>query len=64
MATPPDGKIERILDVGCTIGQMTVALKERFPDIELHLLGPLQTNKAKEAIELFDVIETLDQFSK
>jgi hypothetical protein len=38
-------------------------LRERFPGIELHLIGPLQTNKAKEAIELFDVIETVDRES-
>jgi pyridoxal phosphate enzyme (YggS family) len=37
------------------------ALKERFPDLELHLIGPLQTNKAKEAVALFDVIESLDR---
>lgn len=30
-------------------------------DIELHLIGPLQTNKAEEAVKLFDVIETLDR---
>jgi pyridoxal phosphate enzyme (YggS family) len=36
-------------------------LRERYPDIELHLIGPLQTNKAKEAVALFDVIETLDR---
>jgi pyridoxal phosphate enzyme (YggS family) len=36
-------------------------LKERFPDVELHLIGPLQTNKARQAMELFDVIETLDR---
>ena len=36
-------------------------LRERFPDIELHLVGPLQTNKARDALELFDVIETLDR---
>ncbi len=35
--------------------------KERFSDIELHLIGRLQTNKVKEAITLFDVIETLDR---
>ncbi|TIT77782.1 MAG: YggS family pyridoxal phosphate-dependent enzyme, partial [Mesorhizobium sp.] len=34
------------------------ALKEAFPDIELHLIGPLQSNKAREAVALFDVIET------
>lgn len=37
------------------------ALKQRYPDIELHLVGPLQTNKVKQALELFDVIETLDR---
>ena len=37
------------------------ALRERFPDIELHLIGPLQTNKVRDALELFDVIETLDR---
>lgn len=37
------------------------ALKERYPDIELHLIGPLQTNKAKEAVGFFDVIETVDR---
>jgi hypothetical protein len=37
------------------------ALKERFPDIELHLIGPLQTNKIKEAVALFDVIQTVDR---
>ena len=36
-------------------------LKARFPDIELHLIGPLQSNKVKEAIALFDVIETVDR---
>ncbi|MBC8049712.1 MAG: YggS family pyridoxal phosphate-dependent enzyme, partial [Chitinophagales bacterium] len=29
-------------------------LRERFPDLELHLIGPLQSNKAREAVELFD----------
>ena len=37
------------------------ALKDRFPDIELHLIGPLQTNKVKEAVALFDVIESVDR---
>ena len=38
-----------------------VALKERHPDIELHLIGPLQSNKVREAVDLFDVIETVDR---
>ena len=37
------------------------ALRARFPDLELHLVGPLQTNKVMDAIGLFDVIETLDR---
>jgi pyridoxal phosphate enzyme (YggS family) len=37
------------------------ALKSDFPDIELHLIGPLQSNKAKEAVALFDVIESVDR---
>lgn len=37
------------------------ALKQAFEGVELHLIGPLQTNKVREAIALFDVIETLDR---
>lgn len=37
------------------------ALKAGFPDIELRLIGPLQSNKAREAVALFDVIETVDR---
>lgn len=37
------------------------ALRGEFPGIELHLIGPLQSNKAKEAVALFDVIETVDR---
>jgi pyridoxal phosphate enzyme (YggS family) len=36
-------------------------LKARHPDLELHLIGPLQSNKAEEAVALFDVIETVDR---
>jgi pyridoxal phosphate enzyme (YggS family) len=36
-------------------------LKSEFTGIELHLIGPLQSNKAKEAVALFDVIETVDR---
>jgi pyridoxal phosphate enzyme (YggS family) len=39
------------------------ALKEAHPDLELHLIGPLQTNKAKQAVALFDVIQTVDRES-
>jgi pyridoxal phosphate enzyme (YggS family) len=37
------------------------AMKAEFPDIELRLIGPLQSNKTKEAVALFDVIETVDR---
>ncbi len=37
------------------------ALKARYPDLRLHLIGPLQTNKVRDAVALFDVIETLDR---
>ena len=37
------------------------ALKARFPDLRLHLIGPLQTNKARDAVRLFDAIHTLDR---
>ncbi|MBV9832894.1 MAG: YggS family pyridoxal phosphate-dependent enzyme [Alphaproteobacteria bacterium] len=36
-------------------------LKTRYPDLELHLIGPLQTNKARDAVALFDVIESVDR---
>ncbi|NBJ12933.1 YggS family pyridoxal phosphate-dependent enzyme [Microvirga arsenatis] len=36
-------------------------LRERYPDVELHMIGPLQSNKAREAVELFDAIHTLDR---
>lgn len=37
------------------------ALKERFPDVELHLVGQLQSNKADDAVELFDCIHSVDR---
>jgi len=37
------------------------ALKAAHPGLELHLVGPLQTNKVEEAVKLFDVIETIDR---
>lgn len=36
-------------------------LRQKYPDIELHLIGPLQSNKVKQAVQAFDVIETLDR---
>jgi pyridoxal phosphate enzyme (YggS family) len=37
------------------------ALKDRYPDVELHLIGPLQTNKVRDAVALFDVIHSVDR---
>ncbi len=37
------------------------SLKAATPDIELHLIGPLQTNKVRDAVALFDVIQTIDR---
>ncbi len=62
--------IEAALDAGQRIfGENRVQEAEgKFPahkaaheDLVLHLIGPLQTNKAREAVQLFDVIETLDR---
>lgn len=37
------------------------ALRDAYPDLVLHLIGPLQRNKARKAVRLFDVIETVDR---
>ncbi len=37
------------------------ALKKLYPDIKLHLIGPLQTNKVADSVRLFDVIESVDR---
>jgi pyridoxal phosphate enzyme (YggS family) len=37
------------------------ALRAEYPDVELHLIGPLQSNKAKDAVALFDAIHTIDR---
>jgi pyridoxal phosphate enzyme (YggS family) len=36
-------------------------LRVRYPDLRLHLIGPLQTNKAREAVAMFDAIHSLDR---
>ena len=36
-------------------------LRAQYPDLKLHLIGPLQTNKARDAVALFDCIETVDR---
>ena len=66
----PLARVEEVLEQGHRVfGENKVqeaagkwpALRERFGPVELHLLGPLQTNKARQAMELFDVIQTLDR---
>jgi pyridoxal phosphate enzyme (YggS family) len=68
--THPAEKIRLALEAGHRVfGENRVqeadgkwpSLKEVYPDTTLHLIGPLQTNKARRAIDLFDVIETLDR---
>ncbi len=68
--TQPTDKIEKaLLDGQRIFGENRVqeaaekwpALKASFPNTELHLIGPLQSNKARQAVELFDVIQTLDR---
>ena len=39
------------------------AWRADYPDVEVHMIGPLQSNKAKQAVELFDAIHTLDRLS-
>ncbi|MCB2109137.1 MAG: class I SAM-dependent methyltransferase [Rhodobacteraceae bacterium] len=54
MPVPADGKVKRILDVGCGIGQMSMALKERFPDAEvwgLDIGGPMVRYAHLRAVE-------------
>ena len=62
-------EIEEAINSGCNIfgeNKVTEAkekwpkLKEKYPEIKLHLIGHLQSNKAKDAVKLFDVIESLD----
>jgi hypothetical protein len=63
-------RVRELLDAGQRIfGENRVqeaeekfpALKAEYPDLNLHLIGPLQTNKAREAVALFDVIESVDR---
>lgn len=37
------------------------ALRAQYPDLRLHMIGPIQTNKARDVVELFDVVETVDR---
>jgi pyridoxal phosphate enzyme (YggS family) len=66
----PDDKITEVLKAGVRVfGENRVQeaqerwtdFRAQYPDLKLHLIGPLQTNKTREAVALFDVIETLDR---
>ena len=66
----PEARIIAALEAGQrTFGENYVqealarwsARRERYPDLRLHMIGPIQTNKAREAVACFDVIETLDR---
>ncbi|MEY3004759.1 MAG: hypothetical protein RLZZ491_1935 [Pseudomonadota bacterium] len=66
---PPD-RVEAVLAAGQRIfGENRVQeaasrwppFQARFSGVTLHLIGPLQTNKARQAVEMFDVIHTLDR---
>jgi pyridoxal phosphate enzyme (YggS family) len=68
--TQPDARIDAALAAGQRVfGENRVqeaqahwaARRENVDGLELHLVGPLQTNKVKEAVALFDVIQTLDR---
>ncbi|MBP9181554.1 MAG: YggS family pyridoxal phosphate-dependent enzyme [Fuscovulum sp.] len=66
---PPE-RVEAVLEAGHRLfGENYVqeaaakwpGWRARFPGVELHMIGPLQTNKAKVAVELFDAIHTVDR---
>ena len=66
----PLARIESVLEEGHRLfGENRVqeaqgkwpALKERYDGIDLHLIGPLQTNKVRAAMDLFDTIQSLDR---
>ena len=70
--THPIERIEPLLEAGHRVfGENRVQeaqskwpkLREKFPDAELHLIGQLQSNKAAEAVDMFDVIHSLDRES-
>lgn len=66
----PDERVEAVLREGHRLfGENKVqeaagkwpGFREEFPDVEVHLLGPLQTNKARQAMGLFEAIHSLDR---
>ena len=66
----PNERVLNVLEQGHTIfGENKVqeaqgkwpAFRENFPKSKVHLIGPLQSNKVKQAVELFDAIHTVDR---
>ena len=66
----PDARVRAVLEQGHRVfGENRVqeaagkwpGFREKFDNIELHLIGPLQSNKARQAMELFDAIHVLDR---
>ncbi len=66
----PLDRVEAVLDAGHRLfGENRVqeaaakwpALRERYPGVELHLVGPLQSNKVRQALGLFDAIHSVDR---
>ena len=66
----PDARVLAALDAGQRVfGENYVqeakarwpALRARHPDVLLHMIGPVQSNKARDVVALFDVIETVDR---
>ena len=66
----PNERVLNVLEQGHTIfGENKVqeahgkwpAFRENFSNVKVHLIGPLQSNKVKQAVELFDAIHTLDR---
>ena len=66
----PDARVREVLDAGQrSFGENYVqeaaskwpAFRAAYPGVDLHMIGPLQTNKAKQAADLFDVIQSLDR---
>ena len=68
----PDDRVHQVLSQGQRVfGENYVqeaagkwpAFRAEFPGVQLHMIGPLQTNKAKQAVEIFDVIQSVDRLS-
>ncbi|WP_272482573.1 YggS family pyridoxal phosphate-dependent enzyme [Paracoccus indicus] len=68
----PNARVQAVLDAGHRIyGENYVqeaqgkwpSWRDRYDGIELHMIGPLQSNKAKQAVQLFDAIHTLDRMT-